>query len=291
MGFSTVIRRSACVLLLACCGLPNLAAQPEDRPPYAHRGLFGRVLSDQRYLVQTWWPAELSRPTFYAPLLATVGLAVTEVGPGASDASLDVAGGAAADRAVGKGEKPVASQLTKLGDGGVLAASLGLSYLVGRMSGNDRLTSTASLSAEALLDTGIWVTGLKLTLARTRPGNGSDGDFFAYHPTPGQQNGSFPSGHTASAFAVAAVLAGQYRDSRPWVPWVSYGLATVVGVSRAGLGRHFPADVAAGALVGQSIGRMVVHRQRETDEERRYHIAPLVDPATGSYGVGVTIDW
>src|SRR5437764_13744383 len=43
--------------------------------------------------------------------------------------------------------------------------------------------------------------------------------------------GSFPSGHAASAFAVAAVIADQYRHRR-WVPWLCYGTATFLSLTR-----------------------------------------------------------
>jgi len=55
------------------------------------------------------------------------------------------------------------------------------------------------------------------------------------------------------------VFAEQYRD-RKWVPWLSYGLATLVGASRLALGRHFPGDVLVGAVLGTSIGRGIAAR-------------------------------
>jgi len=59
---------------------------------------------------------------------------------------------------------------------------------------------------------------------------------------------SFPSGHTASAFALATIFAildpGKYRG-------IIYLLAAcAIGYSRIYLGQHFPADVFGGALLG-----------------------------------------
>ena len=56
-----------------------------------------------------------------------------------------------------------------------------------------------------------------------------------------------PSGHTARAFAVAALLASTVR---PRWGALALGLAAMVGISRIYLGLHWPSDVLAGALLG-----------------------------------------
>lgn len=60
--------------------------------------------------------------------------------------------------------------------------------------------------------------------------------------------GSFPSGHTSSAFAVATSISMSYPKWYVIVP--CYLWAGTVGVSRVALGVHYPSDVLAGALVG-----------------------------------------
>lgn len=65
---------------------------------------------------------------------------------------------------------------------------------------------------------------------------------------------SFPSGHTAGAFAAATVIA--LGMPKGWgIPALI--LAFAIGLSRIYLGVHFPSDVAMGAIIGSIIGGVV----------------------------------
>ncbi len=61
----------------------------------------------------------------------------------------------------------------------------------------------------------------------------------------------WPSNHSLNFFAMAAFL-GLLSRRRTAVPL--FGIAIVVGISRIYLGRHYPDQVAAGALIGLSWG-------------------------------------
>ncbi len=61
---------------------------------------------------------------------------------------------------------------------------------------------------------------------------------------------SFPSGHTAQAFAAATFLSEEYRDRFPWMPYAAYGTAATVGLLRMANNRHYISDVLLGAGIG-----------------------------------------
>jgi len=85
----------------------------------------------------------------------------------------------------------------------------------------------------------LTVTVLKYTFGKQRPGDRNN-------------YVSFPSGHTATAFATATSLTYAYG----WkAGLVAYPLAAFVGASRMADDMHWLSDVVAGAFVGIIVGR------------------------------------
>lgn len=61
---------------------------------------------------------------------------------------------------------------------------------------------------------------------------------------------SFPSGHTAEAFANAEFLRQEYKDVSPWYGIAGYAMAATTGYLRMYNNKHWLSDVVAGAGVG-----------------------------------------
>jgi membrane-associated phospholipid phosphatase len=147
---------------------------------------------------------------------------------------------------------------------GILVVPAAL-YFTGILRKDSKAQQTALLAAEAVADAEIPNLFLRNTTRRLRPadvplhGNFSD-TWFDSGGNPLKAQGSFPSGHTAAAFAVATVIARRYHTHR-WVPLVAYGVAGAIGLSRISLTTHFSSDVFFGGALGYSVGRFVVLRQ------------------------------
>lgn len=126
------------------------------------------------------------------------------------------------------------------GDGGGMAALTLASYFHGRLTGSARTTAISGDLGRAMLGTwgAVWV--LKIAVDAKRPNGG------AY---------SFPSGHTATAFASATVL-GRHCGRRSRVALLA--LATATGLARMEDSRHHLSDVLFGAALGTAIGHEAI---------------------------------
>ena len=117
---------------------------------------------------------------------------------------------------------------------------------------------TSILAGVAYADSAVVDLAIKAVTRRERPSDVRPGEpfsdtFFSGGKSP-FRGSSFPSGHAAGVFSVATVIATRYRNHR-WVPWVSYGFATVISFSRVTTLSHFPSDVFLGAALGYAITR------------------------------------
>ncbi len=125
-----------------------------------------------------------------------------------------------------------------------LGAVAGLSLVVD----DHRLTRTAVLGGESELFAFGLYEALQIAVERQRPSQGADAD--DARPLRYAAHGhSFPSGHATAAFALATVVADEWK-AEPAVGVAAYTLAALVGLSRLESRAHWPTDVAGGALVG-----------------------------------------
>lgn len=149
-----------------------------------------------------------------------------------------------------------ATVFRQAGDGkayvGLAAAVVGAGLVDGEGEITRMGAQLVASGAVATLSVGI----LKGVTGRSRPHAGRG----AYDFRPFSGSRSFPSGHTACAFAVATTLADALDE--PWVSVGLYAVATGTAWSRIYDGRHWPSDVLLGAAVGTASARLMNGRWR-----------------------------
>lgn len=133
---------------------------------------------------------------------------------------------------------PFFKVVTSLGDEGAVWIFLSVLLLCFKKSRITGVTCAISLLTSFIFNNLI----LKNIIARTRPYEVIEG-LKALIPPP--HDFSFPSGHTAASFAVAAVIF-LMMHKKYGIPALI--LATLIAFSRLYLGVHYPTDVLFGML-------------------------------------------
>jgi undecaprenyl-diphosphatase len=137
-----------------------------------------------------------------------------------------------------------------------------LVYLYGRFA-DQRFRDIGKSLIIGLVASGISVQIMKHIIGRARP-RVSD-SLVIIGPSLRGGYDSFPSGHSAMAFCLAAILSRYYP--RYWIPF--YIFAVLEGLARIDGTSHFPADVLAGAFVGTVVARLVeIKLSRPTETAR-----------------------
>jgi membrane-associated phospholipid phosphatase len=135
--------------------------------------------------------------------------------------------------------------------------------IAGMKPRTDWQNRTAILIKSQALNLGM-VYILKKTLKKPRP----DGSGY-----------SFPSGHTANAFAGATMLSIEYGENHRWVPYASYALATGIGLMRMDNQKHYFSDV----LFGAGLGILSMKIAYWTHQYKWTQIKTATDPFTCVY--------
>ncbi|MFY0255634.1 phosphatase PAP2 family protein [Chitinophaga sp. 30R24] len=107
---------------------------------------------------------------------------------------------------------------------------------------------------------------------------------------------SFPSGHTATAFAAAEFLRQEYHDVSPWYGVGGYLAAATTGALRMYNNKHWLSDVIAGAGVGilstKAAYWLFPLVQQHIFNNRNSHtqkvVMPFYNPSLHTAGIGVT---
>ena len=103
------------------------------------------------------------------------------------------------------------------------------------IKGKHNLFDTSMLYLTSTAIAGISTEVVKKSVGRIRPDGSAD---------------SFPSGHTATAFASAEFLYQEYKDVSPWIGYSGYLVAAATGTLRLYNNKHWVSDVVAGAGFG-----------------------------------------
>lgn len=154
-----------------------------------------------------------------------------------------------------------------------VAGAVPLTQLVVGYSTHDRETirnGWVSLAGQGLTQAITWAG--KSTIRRQRP-------YMKYpdiHTNVYDDSYSFPSGHTSMAFSTATMLSLQYPKWYVIAP--SFLYAGAMGYSRMYLGRHYPSDVFAGALVGVGSSFLCYKLNKWLLGKRAAKQRPLVSP-------------
>jgi hypothetical protein len=139
----------------------------------------------------------------------------------------------------------------------------------------DRDTTAKNTAMDALtasiIGPGLIGTSVKYAVGRVRPNTATS--TFEFKPFSGNQ--SFPSGHASQAFAVATAIAENYPSW--WVQTLCYGGAGLVGYARIEQNAHYTSDVVAGALLGWSVARSVVHRHNSPRNPNKLSWTPYAN--------------
>jgi len=146
--------------------------------------------------------------------------------------------------------------VSNAGVAGLVGASAGL-FLFSFPTHNDHWRETGLLAGRAALTTLVTVESLKYSLRRERPyQNSGSGQFF-------HGGDSFPSEHSATAWAIAGVIAHEYSGALPKL--LAYGMASAVSFSSVHSRQHFPSDVLIGSTLGYLVAQSVYRRRQDPE--------------------------
>jgi len=160
-------------------------------------------------------------------------------------------------------------------------------YLSGLLFNNKDISSTGRMVVESVVYTGLTVGILKFTLGRGRPyENDGPADFFDFSFK--EEDVSFPSGHTATAFAVSTILARQIDNVYATIGL--YSLAGLTAYQRIYDNKHWLSDVVVGAAIGYFIGNTIANSEDERESKESFLSKVHLMPSVNSNGVGLSLN-
>jgi len=165
----------------------------------------------------------------------------------------------------------VASAFEPFGNGAYTLPGLVAFYTYGHFAKNKKAKRVALLAVESFAVTGVFNLALKFSTGRTRPQSAKNSRQWNGFSS---SDNSFASGHTSSIFAVATIVASEYKNN-PWVPPVAYGIATLTGLSRINDNKHWASDVFFGGALGYFVSKTIL-KLHSNKKGRHYTIYPRI---------------
>jgi membrane-associated phospholipid phosphatase len=162
-------------------------------------------------------------------------------------------------------------------------------YGIGRLAGSSTWADVGAHWTEAMVLTDVTSELIRGPVGRLRPRIVNDTNAFQFNPGKGFTNfgaRSFPSLHSAAAYATAATLTAEIgeRHGPVWIAGpILYTAAAIPGITRMYLDQHWASDIVSGAFVGILFGNKVVHYAHSHRRNRidRLLLGTTVVPAGG----------
>src|SRR5690606_18603464 len=139
----------------------------------------------------------------------------------------------------------------------------GALYGIGELQDRPDLSELGLNTGQAIVGAGAVTLAGKVAAGRARPrvSPENSSDFALGRGARGNDYQSFPSAHTAAAFAAATVLvldvSDRHHGSAAWAYPSFYAAAGMAGLSRLFDEEHWASDILAGALIGIGTGLIV----------------------------------
>ena len=122
--------------------------------------------------------------------------------------------------------------------------------------GDERVQNIGLISMQSVAAaTGLSLVG-KYAIGRARPGE-ERGPWSSVGSGNNRSDASFPSGHSAIAFAAVTPFAKEYD-----APWL-YSVAALGSAGRVAGRKHWVSDTVAGGILGYAVGSWLWHAQRD----------------------------